>query len=38
MGGSAEQIQDAELEVMQVLWQADGPVALAEIRRVLVSR
>ena len=38
MGGSAEQIQDAELEVMQVLWQADGPVALAEIRRVLAAR
>lgn len=31
----AGQIQDSELEVMQVLWSFDSPVALSEIRRRL---
>ena len=35
---SAEQIQDAELEVMRVLWQSGQPVPLAELRRVLAQR
>ena len=35
MCGSAEKIQDAELEVMQVLWDSPQPVPLAELRRVL---
>lgn len=38
MCSSAEKIQDAELEVMQVLWQSPQPVALAELRRTLAAR
>ena len=34
----AEQIQDAELEVMRILWQSPEPVALAEVRRELAAR
>lgn len=34
----AEKIQDAELEVMQVLWRSPQPVPLAEIRRVLADK
>lgn len=34
----AGQIHPSELEVMQVLWQAGEPVALAEIRRQLAQR
>ena len=33
-----EKIQDAELEVMQVLWQARQPVALSALRRELAAR
>lgn len=35
---SAEKIQDAELEVMQVLWSAPQPVPLIEIRRALADK
>lgn len=38
MNNNAEKIQDAELEVMQVLWQSDQPVPLAELRQVLAQR
>lgn len=34
----AEKIQDAELEVMQVLWSSPQPVALLEIRRALADK
>ena len=34
----AEKIQDAELEVMQVLWSSSQPVPLAEIRRTLADK
>ena len=34
----AEKIQDAELEVMQVLWRSAQPVPLAEIRRTLADK
>lgn len=34
----AERIQDAELEVMRVLWHVGEPVALMEIRRVLSQK
>ena len=34
----AEKIQDAELEVMQVLWSAGEPMPLIEIRRVLSEK
>ncbi len=35
---NAEKIQDAELEVMQVLWSAPQPVPLIEIRRTLADK
>lgn len=35
---NAEKIQDAELEVMQVLWSASQPVPLIEIRRALADK
>lgn len=35
---SAEKIQDAELEVMQVLWSAPQPVPLIQIRRALADK
>lgn len=35
---SAEKIQDAELEVMQVLWSTPQPVPLIEIRRALADK
>lgn len=38
MGGDAEKIQDAELEVMRVLWRSSQPVPLAEIRRALSDK
>lgn len=38
MDKSKEKIQDAELEVMQVLWQAGQPMTLAEIRRIVSAR
>lgn len=34
----AEKIQDAELEVMQVLWNSHQPVPLIEIRRALADK
>ena len=34
----AEKIQDAELEVMQVLWNSPQPVPLIEIRRALAEK
>ena len=34
----AEKIQDAELEVMRVLWKAGRPAALADIRHALADR
>lgn len=34
----AEKIQDAELEVMQVLWNSPQPVPLIEIRRALADK
>ena len=34
----AGKIQDAELEIMRVLWTADGPAALIDIRRELSAR
>ncbi|MGN8896195.1 BlaI/MecI/CopY family transcriptional regulator [Flavonifractor sp. HCP28S3_F3] len=34
----AEKIQDAELEVMQVLWNSPQPVPLIEIRRTLADK
>ena len=38
MSELAGKIQDAELEVMRVLWNNEGPVALLEIRRVLSAK
>lgn len=35
MDQSIDSIQDAELEVMQVLWKANGPMSLSEIRQTL---
>lgn len=34
----AEKIQDAELEVMKVLWSLPQPAALSEIRRILSAQ
>lgn len=34
----AAKIQDAELEVMRVLWEAGEPLPLIEIRRILAER
>ena len=34
----AAKISGAELEVMEVLWQADGPLPIAPIRRQLVEQ
>ena len=38
MCNGAEKIQDAELEVMQVLWNAPQPVPLIDIRQDLAAR
>lgn len=38
MGNKVNNIQDSELEVMQVLWAADGPMPLAQIRAILHER
>lgn len=38
MDNLAGKIQDAELEVMRVLWKSKQPVPLIEIRRELTSR
>ncbi len=38
MSTLAGKIQDAELEIMRVLWAADEPVALIDIRRELSAR
>ena len=38
MNISAGKIQDAELEIMRVLWTADEPAALIDIRRELSAR
>ena len=38
MCNGAEKIQDAELEVMQVLWNAPQPVPLIDIRQALAAR
>lgn len=38
MCNGAEKIQDAELEVMQVLWSAPQPVPLIHIRQALAAR
>ena len=35
MGAVEEKITEAELEVMEVLWRAGGPLTLAEIRDAL---
>ena len=37
MCNGAEKIQDAELEVMQVLWSAPQPVPLIHIRQALAA-
>ena len=37
MCNGAEKIQDAELEVMQVLWSAPQPVPLIDIRQALAA-
>ena len=34
----AEKISDAELEVMRVLWEADAPLPISEIRLALQQR
>ena len=38
MNDNAKKIQDAELEVMQALWKAEGPVPLIDIRRALSAK
>lgn len=38
MSGAEEKITDAELEVMQVLWDAQEPVTLARIKAALSGR
>ena len=38
MNGLAGKIQEAELQVMRVLWEAGTPVALTDIRRILTER
>ncbi len=38
MNTLAGKIQDSELEIMRVLWKADRPVALIDIRRELSAR
>lgn len=38
MNRSAEKIQDSELAVMRVLWEAGTPLPLIEIRRILAER
>ena len=38
MNDKVNNIQDSELEVMQVLWAADGPMPLAQIRAILHER
>ena len=38
MNDNAKKIQDAELEVMQALWKAEGPVPLIDIRRQLSAK
>lgn len=38
MSEAKEKITDAELEVMQVLWNAKGPMTLAQIKAALSSR
>lgn len=38
MNALAGKIQDSELEIMQVLWRSDAPVALIEIRRELSAK
>ena len=38
MSNKVNNIQDSELEVMQVLWAADGPMPLAQIRAILHER
>lgn len=38
MNRSAEKIQDSELAVMRVLWEAGTPLPLIEIRRSLAER
>ncbi len=38
MGAAEERITEAELEVMEVLWDAGEPVTLGQIREVLAER
>ena len=38
MNDNAKKIQDAELEVMQAVWKAEGPVPLIDIRRQLSAK
>ena len=38
MGAAEEKITEAELEVMEVLWRANGPLTLAEIRDALPEK
>ncbi len=38
MSDAKEKITDAELEVMHVLWKAEGPLTLAGIKAALCER
>ncbi len=38
MRGAEEKITEAELEVMEVLWEGDGPLTLGEIKSALAER
>lgn len=38
MGAAAERITEAELEVMEVLWEGDAPLTLGEIKGALADR
>ena len=38
MGAAEEKITEAELEVMEVLWDAGEPVTLSQIREALADR
>ena len=38
MNELAEKISDAELEVMQVLWQSGEPIPIARVRELLAQR
>lgn len=38
MNQLAEKISGSELEIMQVLWEADGPLSISEIRKTMQQR